>query len=57
MRSLSHDRWHHHFSGHESEQTMGDSEGQGSLECHSPWSHKESDTNQQQDDNKICPIL
>ena len=45
MRSLSHDRWHHHFSGHESEQTMGDSEGQGSLERHSPWSHKESDTN------------
>ena len=24
--------WHHQFSGHESEQTLGDSEGQGSLE-------------------------
>ena len=25
------------LSGHESEQTLGDSEGQGSLECCSPW--------------------
>ena len=23
--------WHHQFNGHESEQTLGDSEGQGSL--------------------------
>ena len=27
----------------ESEQTLGDSEGQGSLVCCSPWGHKESD--------------
>ena len=27
----------------ESEQTLGDSEGQGKLACYSPWSHKESD--------------
>ena len=33
--------WHHGLNGHESEQTLGDSEGQGSLECCSPWSHKE----------------
>ena len=26
--------------GHESEQTPGDSEGQGSLACCSPWGHK-----------------
>ena len=26
------------------EQTPGDSEGQGSLACCSPWGHKESDT-------------
>ena len=26
------------------EQTLGDSEGQGSLEGWSPWGHKESDT-------------
>ena len=24
---------HHRLSGHESEQTLGDSEGQGRLEC------------------------
>ena len=27
----------------ESEQTLGDSERQGSLACYSPWGHKESD--------------
>ena len=26
-------RWHHWFSGHEFEQTLGNSEGQGSLAC------------------------
>ena len=30
-------------SGHEFEQTPGDSEGQGSLTCCSPWNCKESD--------------
>ena len=35
--------WHHQFNGHEFEQTLGDSEGQGSLMCCSPCSHKESD--------------
>ena len=34
---------HHQLNGHESEQTQGDSEGQGSLVCYSPWGHKESD--------------
>ena len=28
--------WHHQLNGHESEQTPGDSEGQGSLACCSP---------------------
>ena len=32
------------LSRHEIEQTTGDSEGQGSLVCCSPWGHKESDT-------------
>jgi len=32
--------WHHWLNGHESEQTPGDSEGQGSLACCSPWSHR-----------------
>ena len=36
--------WHHQLNGHESEQTLGDSEGQGSLVYFSPWSCKELDT-------------
>ena len=32
------------LNGHESEQTLGDSEGQRSLACCSPWGCKESDT-------------
>ena len=36
--------WLHRLNGHESEQTLGDGEGQGSLECCSAWGHKESDT-------------
>ena len=36
--------WHHWPNGHESEQTPGDGEGQGSLVCCSPWGRKGSDT-------------
>ena len=36
--------WHHRLNGHEVEQALGDSEGQGSLAFYSPWSLKESDT-------------
>ena len=36
--------WHHQLNGHEFEQTLGDSEGQRTLACFSPWGHKESDT-------------
>ena len=32
-----------HFNGHEFEQTLGNSEGQGRLVCCSPWGHRESD--------------
>ena len=39
--------WHHRLNGHEFEKTLGDSEGQGSLACCSPWDHKESDTTEQ----------
>ena len=35
--------WHHQLDAHESEQAPGDSEGQGSLACCSPWGCKESD--------------
>ena len=37
--------WHHWLNGHEFEQTLGDSEGQGSLTCCSSWACKELDGN------------
>ena len=40
--------WHHGLDGRESEQTLEDSEGQGSLACCSPWGCKESDVTEQQ---------
>ena len=33
---------HHRLNGHEFEQTLGDSEGQGRLACCSPWDCRES---------------
>ena len=39
--------WHHGHNEHEFEQTPGDSEGQGSLACYSPWVCNESDMAQQ----------
>ena len=33
--------WHHRLNGHESEQTLGDGEGRGSLGCYSSWGCKE----------------
>ena len=36
--------WHPQLNGHEFEQTLGDSNGQGSLACCNPWGHKELDT-------------
>ena len=43
---------------HEFEQTLGDSEGQGSLVCCRPCRHKESDTNEQLNNsyNKVFEI-
>ena len=35
--------WHHRLNAHESEQTPGDADGQGSLACCSLWGCKESD--------------
>ena len=29
--------WPHRLNGYEFEPTPGDSEGQGNLECYSPW--------------------
>ena len=39
--------WHHRLNQHESEQTLGESEGQGSLACCSPWGHIESNMTEQ----------
>ena len=36
-------RWHHWLNGHEFEKNPGDSGGQSSLACCSPWGCKESD--------------
>ena len=36
-------RYHHQLTGHEFEQTPGDSEGQGSLACCSSLGRKELD--------------
>ena len=35
--------WHHQLNESEFEQTLGDSEGQGSLACCTSWGSKESD--------------
>ena len=45
--------WHHRLNRHEFEQTPGDGEGQGSLVCCSPWGHKEVDTTEQLNNNKL----
>ena len=43
--------WNYQLNGHEFEQTLGDSEGQGSLAWCSPWGCEESDTTQQLNNN------
>ena len=35
--------WYHGLNEHEFQETPGNSEGQGSQMCCSPWGHKESD--------------
>ena len=49
-------RLHHRLNGHESEQILGNCEGQGSLVCFSPWGLKESDTTQQLNNTTLCLI-
>ena len=44
--------WNHQFNGHESEQALGDGEGQGGLVCCSPGGCKESDTPEVLNHNK-----
>ena len=47
------DGWHHQFNAKEFEQTQGDNEGQGSLVCSSPQSHRELDMTEQLNNRKI----
>ena len=42
---------YHTLNGHEFEQTLGDSEGQRSLVCCSPWGLKESNTTERLNNN------
>ena len=44
--------WYQQINGHEFEQALGDSEGQGSLACCSPWGPKELDTTEWTMNNK-----
>ena len=32
--------WHHRLDAHESEQALGVGDGQGGLECYSPWGQR-----------------
>ena len=41
-------RQHHQLNGHEFEQALGDSVGQGSLVCFSLWGHKELNMTEEQ---------
>ena len=43
--------WRLRLNGHEVEQALGDSEGQESLVCCSPWGHKESDRSEPLNNN------
>ena len=45
------------LNGHEFVQTPGDSEGQGSLVCCSPWGRKELNMTERLNDNKEKYIL
>ena len=46
--------WHHWLNEHDFEQTLGDSEGQGSLLCCSSWGHKESDMTEWLNNKNEC---
>ena len=48
--------WYHWLNGHEFEQTLGASEGQGSLVCCSSWGCKESDMTKQLNNNKVLQL-
>ena len=47
-------RWHHWLNGYEFEQALRDGEGQGSLVCCSPWGHRELDTAEWLNNDKVA---
>ena len=49
--------WHHWLNGHEFEQTLGDSEGLGSLAHSSPWGCEELDTTEWLSDNNKMVLV
>ena len=49
--------WYYRLNGHEFEQTQGNSEGQGSLACCSPWGSKELDETEQLNSNNISVTI
>ena len=49
--------WYHRLNGHEFEQTLGDGDGQGGLECCSPRGRKQSARNERLNNNKLLHVL
>ena len=49
--------WHHRLDGHEFEQTLGDTEGQGGLTCCCSWGLKESDTTERLNNNQRSKVF
>ena len=45
--------WYHRLNGHEFEQSLGDSDGQGSPACCRQWGRKESDTTERLNNNGL----
>ena len=48
--------WHHRLSSHGCEQTLGDSAGQGSLACCSPWGCEEEDAPSRMNSNSSVSV-
>ena len=49
--------WHHQLNGHEFEQAPGVGDGHVSLECYSPWGHKELDMTEQLNQTELIRAL
>ena len=48
---------HHQLNGHEFEQAPGDGDRQEGLACCSLWSHKDSDTPEQMNNNNLTKLV